>query len=43
MAQHSQTPIIVTGAVGFIGFHVARSLLDLGYQVVGLDNMIRTC
>ncbi|MCP4315834.1 MAG: NAD-dependent epimerase/dehydratase family protein [Hyphomicrobiales bacterium] len=39
MAEHIPTPIIVTGAAGFIGFHVARSLLDLGHHVVGIDNM----
>lgn len=32
-------PVLVTGAAGFIGFHVARRLLAEGYAVVGLDNM----
>ncbi len=32
-------PILVTGAAGFIGFHVARRLLDNGRQVFGLDNL----
>ena len=32
-------PVLVTGAAGFIGFHVARRLLDAGKAVVGLDNM----
>src|SRR5471032_1109813 len=31
--------ILVTGAEGFIGFHVARRLLENGRQVVGLDNL----
>jgi len=31
--------VLVTGAAGFIGFHLARRLLDNGYKVVGLDNM----
>ncbi|MGZ5896849.1 MAG: NAD-dependent epimerase [Xanthobacteraceae bacterium] len=31
--------ILVTGAAGFIGFHVARQLLREGRDVVGLDNM----
>ena len=32
-------PILVTGAAGFIGFHVARSLLEGGRDVVGIDNL----
>ena len=32
-------PILVTGAAGFIGSHVAHRLLDAGEQVVGLDNL----
>jgi UDP-glucuronate 4-epimerase len=32
-------PILVTGAAGFIGFHVARRLLDDERTVVGLDNL----
>src|SRR6476660_9142753 len=32
-------PILVTGAAGFIGFHVARRLLRDGHDVIGLDNM----
>ncbi|MGY4237839.1 UDP-glucuronate 4-epimerase [Bradyrhizobium sp. USDA 4449] len=31
--------ILVTGAAGFIGFHVARQLLAEGRAVVGLDNL----
>ncbi len=31
--------ILVTGAAGFIGFHVARRLLERGAQVVGWDNL----
>jgi UDP-glucuronate 4-epimerase len=33
--------ILVTGTAGFIGFHVARRLLDRGEQVVGIDNLNR--
>ena len=35
----SHGPILVTGAAGFIGFHVARRLLQSGRKVVGLDNL----
>src|SRR3954471_1241949 len=31
--------IIVTGAAGFIGFHVAEPLLARGEAVIGLDNV----
>ncbi|WP_112662136.1 NAD-dependent epimerase/dehydratase family protein [Microvirga flavescens] len=31
-------PILVTGAAGFIGFHVAERLLRDGHQVVGIDS-----
>jgi UDP-glucuronate 4-epimerase len=31
--------ILVTGAAGFVGYHVAQRLLDHGAQVTGLDNL----
>ena len=31
--------ILVTGAAGFIGFHLAEKLCRSGYEVVGLDNL----
>lgn len=31
--------ILITGTAGFIGFHLAKYLLDRGDEVVGLDNV----
>ena len=31
--------ILITGTAGFIGFHLAKKLLDRGDEVVGLDNI----
>ena len=31
--------ILVTGVAGFIGFHLARKLLDRGEGVIGIDNL----
>jgi UDP-glucuronate 4-epimerase len=35
----TQDAVLVTGAAGFIGLHVAQQLLQQGRAVVGLDNM----
>jgi len=34
-----ETPVLVTGAAGFIGFHLAERLLGAGVPVVGIDNL----
>jgi len=31
--------ILITGAAGFIGFHLSRLILENGGQVVGFDNL----
>jgi len=31
--------ILVTGAAGFIGFHLSRTLLETGENVIGIDNL----
>ena len=38
MAFEDQT-VLVTGSAGFIGFHLSRKLLEMGYHVVGVDNL----
>jgi len=38
MNSPNQT-VLVTGAAGFIGFHVAKRLLEDGNEVFGLDNL----
>jgi UDP-glucuronate 4-epimerase len=35
----TERPVLVTGAAGFIGFHVSKALLDRGATVVGVDNL----
>ena len=39
MNEKSLPTILVTGAAGFIGFHLSKGLLEKGYRVIGLDSM----
>jgi len=39
MTEISTKPVLVTGAAGFIGYHLAARLLGEGRQVIGLDNL----
>ena len=32
---------LITGTAGFIGFHLAKRLLDAGHFVTGFDGMTR--
>ena len=31
--------VLITGAAGFIGYHLSKSLLDDNYEVLGIDNI----
>ena len=32
--------VVITGAAGFIGSHLSETLLDRGWSVVGIDNLL---
>jgi dTDP-glucose 4,6-dehydratase len=36
----SKPRVVITGAAGFIGSHLSEALLDRGYSVVGIDNLL---
>src|SRR5437879_13126045 len=37
LGEKMRDPVLVTGAAGFIGFHMAERLLSQGRRVIGLD------
>lgn len=39
MKNQPKEKILVTGCAGFIGMHLCKRLLDLGYDVLGIDNL----
>ena len=40
MTKHTKPRVVVTGAAGFIGSHLAETLLDREYSVIGIDNLL---
>ena len=36
----AQQRVVITGAAGFIGSHLADALLDRGFSVIGIDNLL---
>jgi dTDP-glucose 4,6-dehydratase len=40
MPTSTKGRVVITGAAGFIGSHLAETLLDMGFAVVGVDNFI---
>lgn len=39
MKETKTNKVLVTGAAGFIGYHLSKLLTQNGYQVVGIDNI----
>ena len=39
MTERGSMFVLITGVAGFIGFHLAETLLDQGRRVVGVDNL----
>jgi dTDP-glucose 4,6-dehydratase len=40
MNTSSKSRVVITGAAGFIGSHLAETLLDRDYSVIGIDNLL---
>ena len=39
MEEHIHKTILITGAAGFIGFHLSKRLLESGIRIIGFDNI----
>jgi UDP-glucuronate 4-epimerase len=37
--ETTRKKVLVTGSAGFIGFHLSNKLMDLGYDVTGIDSL----
>jgi dTDP-glucose 4,6-dehydratase len=40
MTKSTRPRVVITGAAGFIGSHLAETLLDRDYSVIGIDNLL---
>jgi dTDP-glucose 4,6-dehydratase len=40
MTKFMKQRVVITGAAGFIGSHLAETLLDRDYSVIGIDNLL---
>jgi dTDP-glucose 4,6-dehydratase len=40
MTKLAKPRVVITGAAGFIGSHLAETLLDRDYAVIGIDNLL---
>src|SRR3989441_351932 len=40
MTKFMKSRVVITGAAGFIGSHLAETLLDRDYAVIGIDNLL---
>src|SRR5260370_6900107 len=40
MTISTKPRVVITGAAGFIGSHLAETLLDRDYAVIGIDNLL---
>jgi len=39
MQDYKNKKIFITGVAGFIGFHLAKKLVEIGFTVIGIDNL----